>query len=175
MPQQTFARPDYETRIAMERNQRENEQLRTQFAAQQRELAALKLERIEAEVESTLSQLAAEGYTVVPEVDRLHLCRLDKPARELAVKFMRDTRAKAAPAAPGGGRFAINPGELLQPVKFERVTEAMMPGDPALTGTTSVPDDYDALVRMRNEAARTGQNLKTMFDIPTGANGVKVR
>lgn len=193
MPNQSFSREaaEYETRLLMHRQGQdvaavkgdtariaaENAALKKQVETAQREIAAMKLERIENEVRETLDTLEHEGYTVKREVDHLELCRLAKDKREERVLFMRETRAKKdMTPLPGGGRLPIDMGSAHipgpGPVQMSRDNLEMpgMPGDPN-AGTSGVPDDWEGIRALLNDAKTKGISVKNIYDNPAVLNG----
>ncbi len=194
MPNHKYSRPawepdmaDHEARVRMQRLEAEAATTKNQVAAmlrQQEQLvkenAALRLARIEDEVDIALNELTREGYTVVTAVDRPMLCQMAGDKRAAAIKFMRETRVCKAPEAPlpGGGKFVVDPTEIA-PVKFARHDDVLGFGaDPKVVAQRS-PDDYGSLVAAAGDARKKGINLKNAFDVSgltaAASNGVAVR
>lgn len=186
MPQTQFARDDYESRL---RNQR-TEQAVTDLSSQmtqllernkilEQELAAVKLSKIEADADLALKGLADEGYKIVPDVDKDHLCRLSREKWAGAIKFMRETRAKdTVKTLPNGGRAPLNPADLMKPVKMSMPTDGFsMPADPDIPmGASSAADtnNWDELLAIRGAAVAKGISLQHAFDAPAQNNGTSV-
>ncbi len=185
MPNNTFSREsfDYGARVQLQRHENdfaavkaENEALKKGLADANKAIAAMKLERIENEVNASLDSLEAEGYTVKRDVDHQELCRLSKDKREERIQFMRETRAKKdVTPLPGGGKAPIDTANAFLPgagpVQLSRdAFGPAMPGDPAL-GASAVTDDWDTLRSMVGAAKAKGVSVKNIFDDPTLLNG----
>ena len=166
MPNQTFERAPYyapapvapvnDPRVI--KLERENKEFREV-------LAAMKLERIETEVDLALKDLAAEGYAVKPEVDRPHLCKLSREKRDEAIQFMRETRAKKdMTPVPGSGRMVIDSAETAMPIQFSRPDGTSGLGGDPNAGATALPDSYEELTKIAGSARRQGLSLRD-FDI----------
>lgn len=154
---------DPETRIRLQRTEAANAEL-------QREVAALRLQRMEDETNAVLDALDREGVTLDREHDFKQLVRMSKVDRAAEADRMRRLRLKKAPAVPGNGQMVVAPEDVAQPIKFERAGDGVsLPGDPALK--TDIPNDYDALVAMKLQ----GQLPAPAAFAPKAANGVKVR
>ncbi len=172
MPTHFGADPD--TRIRLQRAESEAVALRHQAVQMQKEVAQLRLERMQDETNLLLDALDREGVVIERDEDFATLVRLSKDARAKEADKMRRLRLKKAPALPGSGAPVLNPADIREPValKLSREDGAVMPGDPALK--TEIPNDYDALVGMVHQARAAGLPAATAL-APKAANGVKVR
>lgn len=183
MPNNTFSRAPYvppyappygaaegyESAERFSRLEQQNAQLQAENASLlaavkqlQADSAAIKMQRMELEVDADLNKLRAEGLKIVDQ-DRGRLLSMKPEQRSAEIKLMRETRQKVETAPlPGGGQAVINRGELLQPVKFQAEGLAA-PADPGIN--LNLPENYEDLARLALNGAQKHVDLRREYDV----------
>lgn len=193
LPDNRFARspyPDYpmhdpETRVRMQRLEADLAETKKAkadqdkvLAAQANEIKALKLARVEAEVDVIINDLKRDGFKVVDEIDRPALVAMTPGNREKAVQFMRETRQKAdVTPVPGDGKPVIDPKDVLVPVRFQADPGDGLPGDPALRPAGTPSRGYQDLAKIVAEGRSKGLSAQAAYQAAMSqqSNGTAVR
>ena len=171
---------DPETAIRLQRMEQEYEEMRRKNAELTRmreednkQIAALQLQRREDEVTKDLDAFEAEGYVTDRAYDFDKLVRLAKADRTKELDHMRKVRAKKEKPLPNDGRRVIADADIELPValKMARPEDGLsMAGDPSLKSVTS-DMNYDELVRAAGNARLRREPVKSIFAAPAAANG----